>query len=182
MISEVDLIMLCNKNDRKGQQILFDLYKRKVMGICLRYASSKMEADDILQEAFIKIYNSLLKNNATEINSLAAWIHRVTTNTAINIFHQEKNNMATLKLDELVEDDWFANESVLESMSEEELLQLIREMPVGFRVVFNLFIIDGFNHKEIGEKLHINESSSRSRLTRAKNWLRERLTKKEVTI
>ncbi|MEQ1587597.1 MAG: sigma-70 family RNA polymerase sigma factor [Cyclobacteriaceae bacterium] len=181
MISEVDLIKLCRKNDRKGQQQLFDLFKRKVMGICLRYASSRMEADDILQEAFIKIFHSLIRNETIEIVSLGAWIHRITTNTAITFYYKERNNNGVLQLDQVNEKNSVVSaESVLEALNEEELLSLIQEMPLGYRMVFNLAIIEGFDHREIGNKLGITESSSRSQLTRAKAWLKERITKKEL--
>lgn len=181
MISEADLITLCKRSDRKGQQLLFDKFKGKVMGICLRFASCRMEADDILQEAFIRIFSSLNRNEGPEINSLGAWIHRITMNTAINIYHREQKNEAMINLSDFERNDTLAaKESVLQDMGEEELLDLIQQMPTGYRLVFNLNIIEGFDHKEIGEKLQITESASRSQLSRAKVWLKEHLNNKNT--
>lgn len=181
MISETDLIALCKRSDRKGQQILFDRFKGKVMGICLRFASSRLEADDILQEAFIKIFNSLTVDKSIRINSLAAWIYRITLNTAINIYHREQKNKSMLHLSDFdSEVSLLTNESGLFDMEEEELLNLIQQMPTGYRVVFNLNIIEGYDHKEIGKKLQITESASRSQLSRAKVWLKEHLSIKRA--
>jgi RNA polymerase sigma factor (sigma-70 family) len=181
MISEADLIRLCNRSDRKGQQLLFDRFKGKVMNVCLRFASSRLEADDILQEAFIKIFNSLVKDKSIKIDSLAAWVHRITLNTAINIYHREQRNEGMLHLSDFEQDgNLQASESVLQDMDAEELLTLIRQMPTGYRLVFNLNIIEGFDHKEIGEKLQITESASRSQLSRAKVWLREHINNKSI--
>lgn len=180
MISDTDLIRLCNANDRKAQQLLFDKFKGKVMGICLRFASNSMEADDILQEAFIKIFGSLVKNDSLMITSLAAWIHKITMNTAINVYHRERNNEAILHLSDFESDEnLFECESPLINMNETDLLSLIQKMPAGYRVVFNLNVIEGFDHKEIGDKLQISESTSRSQLSRAKVWLKEHLTNKQ---
>lgn len=179
MISETDLITLCKRSDRKGQQLLFDKFRGRVMGICLRFASSRVEADDILQEAFIRIFNSLVKDKSIKIDSLAAWIHKITMNTAITIYHQEQRNEAMLHLSDFERDDsMLVHESILQDMDEEELLAVIQQMPTGFRLVFNLNIIEGFDHKEIGEKLQITESASRSQLSRAKVWLKEHLNNK----
>lgn len=179
MISEIDLIKLCHKNDRKGQQYLFDQYKRKVMGICLRYASCRMEADDIFQESFIRVFRSLDKENASEIKSLDAWITQITKNTAINMYQRNKYKY-DISLEKLINDEAVTtDESALEKLSSDDLLLLIQSMPSGFRIIFNLFIMDGLNHKEIAEALTISESTSRSQLSRAKNWLREKLAEKE---
>ena len=176
-MSEQELIEACNANQRRGQQALFELYKRKVMGICLRYARNRPEADDILQEAFIRIFSSL-RNKTTEIQSLSAWVFRITVNTAINAYHKRKIEFKTL--DEISHDEGYGTESPLEQLHTKDLLHLVQQMPEGYRLIFNLYVIEGFDHNEIAEKIGISSSTSRSQLTHAKEWLKQRLRKESI--
>jgi RNA polymerase sigma factor (sigma-70 family) len=176
-MSDHEVIILCNKNDRRAQQILFNSYKRKVMGICLRYASSP-EADDIMQESFIKIFNSLRREKALKIRSLGAWITRITVNTAINNYNRVKEPE---RLEDIGNHHYGSPiESGLENLQTEDLIALIQSMPNGYRMVFNLSLVEGFDHSEIAAMLGISESSSRSQLTRAREWLKQKLNSQDA--
>src|SRR5262249_17236667 len=153
----------CRKNDRKAQNLLFEKYKKKVLFICMRYTSNQDEAKDILQDAFIRIFKSLMSEKEN-ILSLASWIHRITANTAVDHVRKTRNKLFT----EDITLTPFSSENVtpLEALSAQEILDVIQQMPDGYRIVFNLFIIEGFDHKEIAAMLDTSETTSRSQLTR----------------
>ncbi len=144
------------------------------MGICLRYASSKPEAEDILQESFVRIFKSL----SIDIQSLDAWVTRVTVNTAIRQFQRGKKWSDQLDIDRY-ENTPSSDAAGLQHLQLTDLLELIQTMPDGYRIVFNLSVIDGFSHDEIATHLGIAASASRSQLYRAKNWLQESIKKRE---
>ena len=165
------LIHRCRKNDRKAQNLLFTKYEKKVLTICRRYSSSLDEAKDIQQEAFIKLFRSI-NNSDGEIESLQKWVNRLTVNVAID--HARKQR----RIDDskqTIDSTGTVAPTVLEALHEEELIALIQSIPNPYRIVFNLFIIEGYSHKEIGEQLQVEESTSRSYLTRAKSILKEKL-------
>jgi RNA polymerase sigma factor (sigma-70 family) len=174
-MTDEELIRLCYSKKREGQQILFEKFKRRIMGICLRYAYTNQEADDILQESFIKIFKSLEKLNSKEIQSLEGWIVKITVNTAINFAVNQKQKYPEKVGIESVSKSHDEGETPLEQMAAEDLLRLIRQMPKGYLLVFNLYAIEGYDHREIADRLHITESASRSQLTRSKMWLKEKL-------
>jgi RNA polymerase sigma factor (sigma-70 family) len=181
MMPEAVIVALCRKNDRRAQQQLFDCYKGRVLSICLRYAATREEADDILQEAFIRIFESLFQKSDGEIRSLSGWITSVTINTAINHYYKNKKHY-NVPLSYAEESSAADVGGILETLQTEDLLSLIQTMPEGYRLIFNLYIIEGFSHQEIGERISISESASRSQLTRAKEWLRNRLVANEITV
>jgi RNA polymerase sigma-70 factor (ECF subfamily) len=159
----------CRKNNRTDQNLLFEKYKRKVFGICLRYAASSDQAKDLQQESFIKIFN-ILKNNDLEIQSLESWIHRITVNTSIDYYRKQKR-FGEIALNVESESEVVLPD-IINKLHEEDLIKLIQGIPEPYRSVFNLYIIDGLSHKEISQMLTITESSSRSYLTRAKEFLK----------
>ncbi|HMP99513.1 MAG TPA: RNA polymerase sigma factor [Cyclobacteriaceae bacterium] len=182
MISDKELIYRCRKQDKEAQRLLFEKYKGKLLGICLRYAKSKTEAEDVLQDSFIKIFQSFNQNDEREIKSLSAWLSRITINTSIDQYYKNKKHNND-SIDNLAFHAEIADtETALENMQANDLIRLIQSMPDRFRVIFNLYIIEGYNHAEIAERLNIAESASRSHLTRAKAWLRERIKKNEVIV
>lgn len=145
-------------------------------GVAMRYASSEQEAEDILQESFIRAFKNL--KNYKEKGSLGGWIRVITVNTALEIYRKEKNREEhhnKLKL----EVSTSVSEEALKSIALEELLKKIQSLPTGYRVVFNLYAIEGFNHREIAEKLSISEGTSKSQYARAKKILQDLILNEE---
>lgn len=173
-IDDKQLIFLCKKNDRKAQNFLFEKYKKKVLFICMRYTSTAEEAKDLLQETFIKIFKTMVTiGGDKEIESLPAWIHKIATHTSIDDFRKKKGQ---LFMEDVNDHFLSSSESTpIENMSAQELLDIIQKMPNGYQIIFNLYIIEGYNHGEISSILNISKATSRSQLTRAKSWLKQRL-------
>ncbi|MEZ5198284.1 MAG: sigma-70 family RNA polymerase sigma factor [Bacteroidales bacterium] len=160
------------KGDAKSNEMLYRYFAPRMYGICLRFAGNEMEADDILQEGFIKILTKI-KNFRNE-GSLEGWIRRTIINTAINYYRKNQRNSRFSDIDGMEVPEANA-ENIFDKFSREELLKLIQELPNGYRTVFNLNIIEGYTHREIGEMLNISDNTSKSQLTRAKNILRKRI-------
>lgn len=161
------------KDGMKGKEMIYRHFAPKMYGICLRFAGNKMEADDILQEGFIKII-SKLKDFRNE-GSFEGWIRKTIINTAINYYRKNTRNSRYQSLDDCempVEDN---EENIFDKLSKEELLRLIQELPNGYRTVFNLNVIEGYTHKEIGEMLNISDNTSKSQLTRARSILQKKV-------
>ena len=159
-------------NDTKSQELLYRHFAPKMYGICLRFAGNQMEADDILQEGFIKVFTKL-KNFRNE-GSLEGWIRRTIINTAINYYRKNLRLSKFQDIDEI--DPGIPNEeNIYDTLSREELLNLIKELPNGYRTVFNLNVIEGYTHKEIGQMLNISDNTSKSQLTRARSILQKKV-------
>lgn len=175
---EKEILDRCIKGDRQAQEILYRSQSRKVKGICLRYARTVFEAEDILQEAFIKIFTNLSKFNQS--GPFEAWVRRIVLNTAIDFY---KSN---LYLENQVNIDSTGEALQLsaydaDQLSEEELLKILAMLPDGYRVVFNLYAIEGFSHKEIADMLNISEGTSKSQLSKARNYIKALLIQYKFT-
>lgn len=170
-----DFIARCLDNDAKAQAKLYQWFAPKMFGICLRYTRNQMEAEDILQEGFIKVFR-YLKDYRND-GSLEGWIRKTIVNTAINFYNKKIKFMKDVSLDHTgpISND---EESAIDKMSTKELLVCIRELPDGYRVVFNLNVIEGYTHKEIGDMLNISENTSKSQLSRARSVLQGKLKNK----
>jgi RNA polymerase sigma factor (sigma-70 family) len=165
------LIDGCLKNDRWSCEQLFHTYAGKMMSICRRYASSQEEADDILQEGFINVFTNLSSYNYS--GSFEGWIRRVVINSALKFISKRKYTEDLDYNESGCEHDF--EPDILSRMSEEEIIKCISELPEGYRLVFNLYVIEGYAHKEISDILHIEESTSRSQLVKAKRALQKRI-------
>jgi len=174
--AERELIKKCLKNDTRSQEQFYKRFASKMYGVCLRFAKSKMEAEDILQEGFIKVFLNL-KNYRHE-GSLEGWIRRTMINTAINQYKKNLRAMRELDIQELEIQDGKV-EDVVDKMSAEEILGYVQDLPPGYRIVFNLNVIEGYTHKKIGEILNISENTSKSQLFRAKNALKRKIISKQ---
>jgi len=163
------IIKDCVKHKARAQRELYDLFAPKMMAVCLRYVKSQAEAEDILQEGFIKVFKHLKKFK--DQGSLEAWIRRIMVNTAIDILRKEKHYLHQMELKEEVAGN--SQEEIISSLEAEHLRNLIQQLPDGYRWVFNLYAVEGYSHAEIGEKLKISESTSRSQYTRARALLRK---------
>jgi len=171
-MEDVSLVLECVNGNAKAQRELFEKFSRKMHTVCLRYTNSVEEAEDILQEGFIKTFSKLHLFNKE--GSLEGWIRRIMVNTAIDAIRKNTKYVKDVSLD-LVDYQLGINDYVLEKLKEKDLLLLINSMPNGYKVVFNMFAIEGYGHKEIAEILGISESTSKSQYMRAKSYLKERL-------
>jgi len=172
MYTDKELIERCLANDPKAQEYLYHRFSRKMYGVCLRFARNTLEADDILQEGFIKVF-AFLKDFRHE-GVLEGWIRRTIINTAINYYHSRIDDWNETSIDK-AEAYQASAEEILEKISTNDLLNLIRELPEGYRMVFNLYVIEGYNHQEIAEMLNISENTSKSQLSRARTSLQQKL-------
>ena len=170
------------QNNARSQELLYKHYAPKMYGICMRFTGNQMEADDILQDGFIKIFTKL-KDFRNE-GSLEGWIRKTIINTAIN-FYRKKLKYSYFDDIEGLEVPETKEENIYDKLSKEELIKLIQELPNGYRTIFNLYIIEGYSHKEIGKMLNISNNTSKSQLTRARNILQRKvlaLTKEKVKV
>lgn len=160
------------QNSEKSYALLYKDFAPKMYGICLRFAGNKMEADDILQEAFIKIFTKIkyFRNEG----SLEGWIRRTIINTAINFYRRNARNSRMLDVSGMELSNNF-EPSFYDSLSKEEILKLVQDLPNGYRTVFNLNVIEGYTHKEIGVMLGISDNTSKSQLTRARAILKKKV-------
>ena len=166
------LIKKCVQNDRKAQAEVYQVYSGKLFAVCLKYSPNYQEAQDNLQDGFITIFEKIHQFNHK--GSFEGWMKRIIINSALQKYRQK--NILTLVKDEIpdVIESVEVNE---EKISMDFLLEKIQKLPDKYRMVFNLYILDGYSHKEIGELIGITESASRSQLTKAKGKLKEELKK-----
>ena len=170
-IPEPDLIRECIAGNRAMQQELYDRFAGKMYAVCLRYAGNSDDAQDLLQEGFIKVYKNLSKFRAE--GSFEGWIRRVFVNTSIELF-RKKNYLYSIseKEENVIED---ADITALDNLAEKDIIALIQELSPGYRTVFNMYVIEGYSHKEIGNILGISEGTSKSQLARAKAILQRKV-------
>lgn len=172
MLNENELIDGCRNGNRASQKALYDRFCKKMMVVCLRYSKSTPEAEDILQEGFVKVFQGL--EGFRQDAKLETWMTRIMVNTALN--HHRKKLYLYPMVD--VEDvDLPQTEVSLSGIHFTQLLEMIRALPQGCQVVFNLFAIEGYGHKEISEMLGISEGTSKSQFARARSLLQSRLLK-----
>ena len=165
------LIKDCQAMDCSAQERLYNAFSRKYFGICLRYGSDYAEAEDMLQEGFVKLFKKIGKYNFS--GSFPAWSSRLFTNNCIDMLRKKPN------LYMIAEEYAYNLESktiqAIDELYEEDIIKLVQELPIGYRTVFNLYVIEGYSHKEIGKKLNINEGTSKSQLNRARKLLQKKL-------
>lgn len=169
-MTETQIIDGCLKKDVACQQALFNRFARKLMTVCLRYAAGTTEAEDMLQEAFIRIFSSL--HQYKSVGSFEGWLRKITVHTCLRKLQQQKlrfDDLATAEQTEAVAAE------ALSVLSEKELIRLISALPNGYRVVFNLYVIEGFSHEEIAALLKIEPVTSRSQLIKARRLLQKQI-------
>lgn len=171
--TEKELIQFCIKGDRKSQKQLFEVYGPKMMSVCLRYAKNKNEAEDIFQEGFIRVFRHI--ENFSFEGSFEGWIRRIMINTALKYNSKKSLGWNLNTLDDIIQQFDKSEPDVVSMLTEEELLSYISRLPHGYRMVFNLFVIEGYSHKEIGDMMNIEESTSRSQLVKARKMLQYNL-------
>jgi RNA polymerase sigma-70 factor (ECF subfamily) len=172
--SDDELIEGCQNEDRKFQKMLYQKYAPLMYSICLGYINERSTAQDILQEGFIKVFNNIKHFRGS--GSLEGWLRKIFTNTVIDYFR--KNNTLS---NHIISGSEVENEEIpshiLEQIDAEAILVKVGQLPEGARVIFNLYALEGYTHKEISERLNISEGTSKSQLNRAKSilkkWLEE---------
>ncbi|MBC7946940.1 MAG: sigma-70 family RNA polymerase sigma factor [Chitinophagaceae bacterium] len=172
-IDESDLIRGCIQGERRMQEELYRRFSPRMYAVCLRYAGNSEEAEDILQEGFIKIFKKL--DTFRGDGSFEGWIRRIFVNTAIEHFRRKRYlQPVTEKEENTIEGKGI---SVLDELAEKDILDLVRQLSPGYRTVFNMYVVEGYTHKEIGDILGISEGTSKSQLSRAKVILQEMVRK-----
>ena len=176
-MTDEDLVKECVSGSSVAQKKFYDMFARKMMGVCLRYTNSYEEAQDVLQDAFVKIFKKLPEFQSK--GSLEGWIRRIMVNTALDAYRKAKKHQSNVDVDSvgylLDSEDY-----TIENINAQDLLKIIQSIPEGYKVVFNLFAIEGYSHKEIADRLGVTESTSKSQYSRAKKMLRKILIDRNI--
>lgn len=174
-MTDKQLVKKCLKNADGAVEELYTRFAPGMFGVCLRYCKSRMDAEDTLQEGFIRALTKL--KEFRHEGSLGGWIRRIMINTAINNYRDK--NSQFLNIEDVRHDDEVFNDDVLSQMSVKELLGFIQDLAEGYRMVFNMYVIEGYKHREIAEMLNITENTSKSQLAKARKHLQKKI--KEVS-
>ncbi len=164
--NEKSLVEACNKGDSKALKMLYDTYSSTMYAICLRYMNNTDEAKDALQEGFIKVYKNISKFKFS--GSFEGWLKRIFVNTSIEQIRKRKLHY---DVSDVAADPTLTSHIETGKMDADKLLELVQKLPNGYRTVFNMYVVDGFSHKEIGKKLNITESTSKTQLFKARKQL-----------
>lgn len=168
-ITDSDLINGCMKGDRRMQEELYSRFSPRMYAVCLRYAGNTEEAEDILQEGFIKVFKKL--DSFRSEGSFEGWVRRIFVNTAIEHFRRKRYLMPVTEKEENTIEGKFT--SVLDELGAKDIMALVQELSPGYRTVFNMYVVEGYTHKEIADILGISEGTSKSQLSRAKVILQD---------
>lgn len=174
-MDDTSLVNECLKGNSRAQKALFDKFAPKMFSVCLRYMKNTEKAEDALQDGFIKVFVNLL--NYKNSGVLEGWIRRIIVNTCLDELKKNKKLLLNVSVEE-VEYKLESNDFVQEQMMADDLMKLIQDMPAGYRVIFNMFAIEGYAHQEIATQLGISESTSKSQYLRARAYLKNRIDKR----
>ncbi len=166
-----NIVKGCLNNRRKAQKQLYDLFAAKMYGVCLRYARNREDAEDILQEGFMIVFDKL--HTFKKKGSLEGWIKRIIINTAVQKYREKISNLVVGNMHN--DSDYPERAVDYDHIQLNELIEIIRSLPVQYRIVFNMYAVEGYSHKEISNILKISENTSRSNYARARYMLIEKL-------
>src|SRR5436305_11993876 len=167
----------CLNNVASAQEALYTRFSPRMLGVCYRFARNREDAEDMLQECFIKVFSQIQQFRGQ--GALEGWIRRIVVHTCINILKKNKKFIDSVDL--IHAGSVYLNENNIPSIVEtKEVVESVRQLPIGYRTVLNLYAIEGFTHREIAQMLDIEESTSRSQYTRAKAMLEEILVRKHI--
>jgi RNA polymerase sigma-70 factor (ECF subfamily) len=169
-MTDEQIVNGCIKKNAIAQEYLYNKFARKMMGVCLRYCDSEQEAEDVLQNGFITVFDKLETFNGT--GSFEGWIRKIMVNTALTNIRKKKKFKQNIALDD-VEFMLPATSHINDNFATNDLLKIIQQLPTGSRTVFNLYAIEGYSHSEIGEMLNISEGTSKSQYSRARAYLQK---------
>ncbi|MBP6824996.1 MAG: RNA polymerase sigma factor [Saprospiraceae bacterium] len=170
-MSETEIIRGCLRGSAQCQRVLYERFAGKMYAVCLRYARTPADAADILQEGFLKVFSKLEQFQFQ--GSFEGWIRRIMVNTALRTYQKQRFDHEYSGYEQLPDSP--VDPDAISTLSEAELMRVINQLPEGYRVVFNLVAIEGYSHAEVAETLGIQESTSRSQLTKARRWLCEQI-------
>lgn len=172
---EVLLVKRCRNNEAEAQRILFNRYAEPMMLVCLRYLSNREDAREALMDSFLRFFKSISRYEWRGEGSVRAWLKQITINQCL--MRLRKKKLFFDELDETAQgENWIREDEALARLSVKEILKVLEELPEGYRIVFNLYVIEDMGHKDIAELLDISESTSKSQLHRARKALQEKLT------
>ena len=171
-----DLVKRCKAGQRKAQELLYKQLAAKMLGVCLRYATDKMEAEDMLQNGFIRVFQKI--DDYRGEGAFEAWVRRIMVHSSIEYYRRHHKMMQLVDIEGPGHEP-SVNAAAASSLEAKDLLLLIKDLSPGYRMVFNMYAIDGYSHKEIAEMTGISEGASKSQLSRARAILREQLIKME---
>lgn len=166
------LIVACKEGERQAQKALYECYAAKMMAVCMRYAHSNFEAEDMLQNGFLRIFKHLDSYGGN--GSFEGWMRRIMVNTAIEVYRKNQRSVQTVEMTPVYDFSGSASEAT--NLEAKDLMKIIQQLPRGYQLVFNLYALEGYSHAEIAEKLDISEGASKSQLSRARAWLKEKIT------
>lgn len=173
LLTDQELVGGCVRNDRKFQELLYKKFSKNMYAVCLSYAKDRSSAQDILQEGFVKVFEKMKSYNND--GSLEGWIRRIISNTAVDHYRKKSTLNKFIEFENTPTDNTGQN-NVFDSLHADEILKQLRKLPDGAQVIFNLYAVEGFSHKEISEKLQISEGTSKSQFSRAKMLLQKLLS------
>jgi RNA polymerase sigma factor (sigma-70 family) len=168
-----NIIKGCLAGNRRDQELLYRRHAARLYAVCLQYSGNDDEARDILQEGFIKIYENLI--HYKHEGSFDGWMHRIVVNTALEKFRSKHNLYRVDDIDLIPEADSAPDTEDYSGLEAVDLLDIIRELPPKYRMVFNLFAIEGYSHREISQMVNISEGTSKSNLSRARIILQKKV-------
>ena len=168
---EDELIKGCLRRERSAQRQLYDTFSSKMYSICYRYVKDSMEAEDILSTAFMKVFDKIGQFKSE--GSFEGWIRRIVVNEALTYLRRNRSMYLETELEQADREPDYSKLS--DHLEAEDLLNMIKELPTGYRIVFNMYAIDGYSHKEIADHLKISENTSKSQLSRARVYLQKML-------
>lgn len=172
------LIDLCRNQDSKAQRLIYDRLSPKMMGVCRRYIGDISEAETVLVTAFLKVFNKI--NQFSGTGNFEGWVRRIMVNESLLYLRKNKSMYLEVDIEEAVIEPHYGQADYL--FEERELLDMINNLPVGYRTVFNLYAIEGYSHKEISEQMDINVNTSKSQLSRARAILKNEVLKREKLV
>ncbi|MFD2161978.1 RNA polymerase sigma factor [Paradesertivirga mongoliensis] len=171
----LELVEGCKNGDRQCQEQLYKKLSSKMYGVCLRYARDGFEAEDILQNGFIKVFSKI--NYFNGVGSFEGWVRKIMVNTAIEHYRRNKYISCSIDISENV--NAYSSAVYQEGLEAKDILRLITSLPASYRLVFNMFAIEGYSHQEIAKELGISEILSRTQLSRARGILKEKISSLE---
>ncbi len=177
-MTERELIEGCVCENIVFQEKFYRMFCGKMLGACMRYTSSREEAEDMLQEGFVKVFDNL--KHFRHDGSLEGWVKRIVVNTAISFYNKRKNKQIEQDIDGERSFEPSVNEQVSGKMDAADLLKVINMLPPGYKMVFNLFAIEGYSHKEIAETLNYTESTSKTQYHKARNLIQKLLHERKI--
>lgn len=172
---EEELIQGCLRKDRTAQKQVFDLFASPMLGLCKRYIKNQAEAEDTLICAFTKIFEKI--HQFKHEGSFEGWIRRIVINEALTRLRKNRMMYVETELADAVHEPDYDS---ADNLAVEDIMNMVRALPDGYRIVFNMYAIDGYNHKEIADHLGISENTSKSQLSRARNYLKRLLLEEQT--